>query len=566
VSQPRDRHEVAAREAAGQDRVPAGATFSSRLAVGRDGLIPDGGRPLAPALRASAEAQLGPLGEVRLHTGGAAARAAARLDARAYAYRSSIVFGDGAYAPDTTPGYALLLHELAHTQQDPAGAMVHREIEPQMSYLQPPPEPICRADDHRSMASAFRFDQHHDLRVIVTHGGPVPPVWGMGTFRGPIARGLTPPTPPRILEAFVGPSLASPTHLMEQFPGSTVMASEPFMLPSGAEIDAFSQRGGVFYPERFPSQIPAGSLDQVHVRFPMPHDKGIKNLRFAVSQRYSALMEANPGLDPLIAGSQAQTEVTATVESMRNLGPYALRWMRSGATMEVVFDEAAVLTEIDALTASVSTDAATGGMVRFEVAEAATTVTRGAVAPYSGLGIKKIELMGDAAPVQRIVLRKVPVFESPVIAEAAPPGGGLRVPLATGEIVAPTVPRMGRGMTGLGRAAGFAGRAMPYLAALDMAIQGWKTGRVCVAPGACIGGDIQKELSSLPVIDVDVVRQALEQGATRDDIPDGAMFQWAGHLYYVERGFYFGSEWRITELPGIIKRNGKWQEGYSELA
>lgn len=136
VSTPGDRHEIEARAVAGQ---LAGATSCSRCAAGapcatcgrahaaRGGLVPDAGRPLAPTLRATAEAQLGPLGDVRLHTGAAAARAAARLDARAYAYGTSIVFGADEFAPSTPAGRALLLHELRHTQQDPRGAMVHRQ-------------------------------------------------------------------------------------------------------------------------------------------------------------------------------------------------------------------------------------------------------------------------------------------------------------------------------------------------------------------------------------------------------------------------------------------------------
>jgi hypothetical protein len=90
-------------------------------------LVPAGGRPLAPALRERAEAEIGPLGDVRVHTGVDAARAAARLGANAYASGLSIVFGDGAYAPETGSGYSLLLHELVHTQRDPLGAMVHRD-------------------------------------------------------------------------------------------------------------------------------------------------------------------------------------------------------------------------------------------------------------------------------------------------------------------------------------------------------------------------------------------------------------------------------------------------------
>jgi hypothetical protein len=108
--------------------------------VPRGELVPDSGASLAPAIRQRAEAELGTLGPVTVHVGAAAARAADRLDASAYTYGNSIVFAAGAYAPQTTAGYQLMLHELVHTRQDPGGAMVHRQPRDQG----PTPEQIVR--------------------------------------------------------------------------------------------------------------------------------------------------------------------------------------------------------------------------------------------------------------------------------------------------------------------------------------------------------------------------------------------------------------------------------------
>jgi hypothetical protein len=184
VSMPGDRHEAEAREAAGQ-HAPAGATFCSRCATGapcsscgrpavpREGLAPGGGAPLAPALRESAEARLGPIGDVRLHTGGDAARAASRLEARAYAYGSSIVFGHGAYAPHTGDGYQLLLHELAHTQRDPGGTMVHRQPEHGAT---PAPEPtVQEMIDDPSLFTDAMIDEllsEQDAADVLAQGEP----------------------------------------------------------------------------------------------------------------------------------------------------------------------------------------------------------------------------------------------------------------------------------------------------------------------------------------------------------------------------------------------------------
>ncbi len=54
---------------------------------------------------------------VRVHTGAAAAQAAASIRARAYAFGNDVVFAQARYAPHTRAGQALLAHELAHVVQ-----------------------------------------------------------------------------------------------------------------------------------------------------------------------------------------------------------------------------------------------------------------------------------------------------------------------------------------------------------------------------------------------------------------------------------------------------------------
>ncbi|NYF19449.1 outer membrane protein OmpA-like peptidoglycan-associated protein/bacterioferritin-associated ferredoxin [Xanthomonas sp. JAI131] len=82
------------------------------------------GHPLEARTRAFVEAQFGTdFAPVRIHHDGAAARAAAAIDAQAYTYGQDIVFGAGRYAPHTRQGLHLLAHELTHVvQQGGAGA------------------------------------------------------------------------------------------------------------------------------------------------------------------------------------------------------------------------------------------------------------------------------------------------------------------------------------------------------------------------------------------------------------------------------------------------------------
>jgi hypothetical protein len=57
---------------------------------------------------------------VRIHTDERAGRLAARVSARAFAYRHSIYFARGAYNPNTRAGAELIAHELTHTIQQRA--------------------------------------------------------------------------------------------------------------------------------------------------------------------------------------------------------------------------------------------------------------------------------------------------------------------------------------------------------------------------------------------------------------------------------------------------------------
>jgi hypothetical protein len=73
--------------------------------------------PLASAARRFYESNLGhDFSRVRIHTGEAAADAAASQGALAYTVGEDVVLGEG-YAPGTPAGRALLAHELVHTEQ-----------------------------------------------------------------------------------------------------------------------------------------------------------------------------------------------------------------------------------------------------------------------------------------------------------------------------------------------------------------------------------------------------------------------------------------------------------------
>jgi len=81
------------------------------------------GHPLDSTTRDFFEPRFGlDLSNVRIHEDSRAALSARAVAARAYTVGSHIVFGSGEYAPSTSPGRALLAHELAHVRQGALGS------------------------------------------------------------------------------------------------------------------------------------------------------------------------------------------------------------------------------------------------------------------------------------------------------------------------------------------------------------------------------------------------------------------------------------------------------------
>ena len=83
------------------------------------------GASLPSTTRSRMEQAFGqPFGDVRVHTGDAAARATARHDAAALTVGHHVAFAPQLYQPGTARGDHLIAHELAHVvQQAGSGAV-----------------------------------------------------------------------------------------------------------------------------------------------------------------------------------------------------------------------------------------------------------------------------------------------------------------------------------------------------------------------------------------------------------------------------------------------------------
>ncbi|ADD04337.1 DUF4157 domain protein [Natrialba magadii ATCC 43099] len=88
-------------------------------------VLSNGGQPLnQPVQRALEERMDADFSDVRLHTGGTAAKAAEAIDAKAFTCGNDIVFNSGEYDPESPEGQHLLAHELAHVKQQNGGAPI----------------------------------------------------------------------------------------------------------------------------------------------------------------------------------------------------------------------------------------------------------------------------------------------------------------------------------------------------------------------------------------------------------------------------------------------------------
>jgi len=90
-------------------------------ATGIGSLTTPGGRPLESGLRAQMEHRFDhDFSGVRVHTDDPAGKSAEALRARAYTVGRSIIFAQGAFAPQSRDGQKLIAHELTHVVQNDA--------------------------------------------------------------------------------------------------------------------------------------------------------------------------------------------------------------------------------------------------------------------------------------------------------------------------------------------------------------------------------------------------------------------------------------------------------------
>jgi len=117
----RNQRSVLRSEKAATETSPAGETAVPEPV--RE-VISSRGRSLDPSIQRAMEDRMGDsFGDVRIHTGPAAADACESINARAFTVGNHIAFNQGEYDPSTPAGQHVLAHELAHVRQQTEGAV-----------------------------------------------------------------------------------------------------------------------------------------------------------------------------------------------------------------------------------------------------------------------------------------------------------------------------------------------------------------------------------------------------------------------------------------------------------
>lgn len=130
-----------------------------------------GGRPLGLAERAFFEPRFGfDLGDVRLHTGAAAADLARAAHARAFAVGRDLFFGDGQYEPGTDRGRWLLAHEVTHVLQQrgqPDGTLRRAPLGACPAAREPEPDYEALAEEvHEGVDYLWGTDEERVYRAL----------------------------------------------------------------------------------------------------------------------------------------------------------------------------------------------------------------------------------------------------------------------------------------------------------------------------------------------------------------------------------------------------------------
>ena len=114
-----------------RDAIPAAAPAPAAASIS-----PVGGSPLPSGVRSFMEPRFGAnFGNVRIHTGEAAAQQSSALSAHAFTVGEHVFFGRDQFKPESASGRELIAHELTHTIQQ--GVAVQRSEDTTVSQHAP---------------------------------------------------------------------------------------------------------------------------------------------------------------------------------------------------------------------------------------------------------------------------------------------------------------------------------------------------------------------------------------------------------------------------------------------
>ncbi|HVE83219.1 MAG TPA: hypothetical protein VND93_10250, partial [Myxococcales bacterium] len=240
-----------------------------------------------------------------------------------------------------------------------------------------------------------------------------------------------PPRPPKVIvEAFAGPEIESPLDLIQKNPGARVIVTESTIHPPPEKIAELQKAGAVFHPANVTDHIPPASVDEIKIRFPLAHDDNAGTIAFAkrldqLRQQYPKESDTQLRMRILDEGPQVFSRLA---DSLTGYSPYALERLKPGGTMEVVFYEERIHSEVRLAGELTMHDPVSGKTYKL-VLEHVGTARRGDVAPKSGYEVPDVT---DDKIVNVARFRKV---EMPAVMPDPVAPTGARGPLLPGQVM-----------------------------------------------------------------------------------------------------------------------------------
>jgi hypothetical protein len=222
-----------------------------------------------------------------------------------------------------------------------------------------------------------------------------------------------------VIEPFVGPKVESVLDIIQKRPGAKVVGLEEQFPPPQAEQQRVRAAGGEFVNQNKPASLAPGSVDEILMRFPLPHGREMAQMGTRIYQEIERKFPKATTAEKIEMYEAAMKQRAPHAETLVNYAPYALERMKPGGEMEVVFWEHQILSnDVPRVLKMTYINPETGAGYRL-VTDGVVQRPRAETAPFSGHGIPD-----DVTMVNVVRFRKVPLASALPTGATGPTMGG----------------------------------------------------------------------------------------------------------------------------------------------